>query len=374
MRLYNSIDSLCNSYSIPISEKTIGYLQFFSEIMIASSTDIVSMKYSIVDASTGNEASIKPLNAVAQYLGDNTFRILLQGFYNIPELFNFRFKIVVTTETQTVTLYSDVFSYMKCSNSYPIIPCLVGTEQYSSYGAFMGEIKDNIVFQSWHTNEPKKYTPVVFLRHVSFNKKTSTIEYKKLNNKPLKSTLKKTYNLICEPVSSIYSEYIMDIFGFGKVNLLGETYAFDTYSDEILDEKDCCSLYKITATAYKETKLRIACSNNCVVLDPIDCDDFDGFEFTCSLPLNVSVTSSDNSIVINATNTNNEVYRIRWGKTINGIYSTANTSTFPFIINNVSMNTDYTIEIHNYCGEKLTYTIYNDSYKIFDNTFDNTFE
>jgi len=272
MRLYNSINSFCDSYSIPINDSTIGYLQFFSEFTIPNTTDILTIDCFIADT-TDILTITKPLNIIAQYIGDNTYRMLIQGFNNIPKSYRFRFKILVSTELGTTEFYSDLFSYEKCDNSYPIIPCLVDGQQYSSYGAFLGEITGNIVYQSWHTHESKKYTPVVFLRNVSFNKKTSTIEYKKLNNKPLKSTLKKNYNLICEPVSSIYSEYVMDIFGFGKVNLLGNTFAFDSYSDEIIDEKDCCSLYKITATAYKETQLRLQCSNNCVVLEPIDCND-----------------------------------------------------------------------------------------------------
>jgi|GEM_PF-6126052 len=305
MRLYNSIHGFCDSYSIPINESTIGYLQFYSEFVIPNSVDILTVKCFIIDAA-GAEIQTTPLNIIAQYLGNNTFRVLIQGFHNIPKLFRFRFKIVITTESKTAIFYSDLFSYMKCENSYPVIPCLTENQQYSSYGAFLGQITGNIVYQSWHTNEPKKYTPVIFLRNVSFNKKTSTVEYKKLNNKPLKSTLRKNYNLICEPVSSIYSEYVMDIFGFGKVNLLGNTYAFDTYSDEILDEKDCCSLYKISATAYKETQLRLQCSNNCVVLDPVTCDDVSPLEL--NIPIHVyandlvaGYTKDITQIILNAT-------------------------------------------------------------------------
>ncbi|MCQ4139228.1 hypothetical protein [Chryseobacterium sp. EO14] len=278
MRLYNNIDSLCDSYSIPVTNNTIGYLQFFSEFVVPGATDVTTVKCFVIDAKTGVESSVTPLNIVVQYLDNNTFRLLIQGYNNLPELFKFRFKIEISTNSATVpkvNLFSDLFSFLKCEVSYPIIPCLVDTQQYSSYGAFLGEISGNIVYQSWHTGGKKKYTPVVFLRNVSFNKKTSTIEFKKLNNKPLKSTLKKNYNLICEPVSSTYSEYVMDIFGFGKVNILKNTFAFDTYSDEVIDEKDCCSLYKITATAYKETQLRLQCANNCVVLDPVDCSDLE---------------------------------------------------------------------------------------------------
>ncbi|CAA7196738.1 hypothetical protein [Chryseobacterium potabilaquae] len=273
MRLYSSINSFCDSYAIPISESTIGYLQFFSELVIPNSTDVVTLKCYVVDAIAMNEVLATPLNSIVQYLGDDTFRMLIQGFHDIPESFRFRFKIVITTDSNSAIVYSDLFSFEKCVVSYPIIPCLAEGQQYSGSGAFLGEITGSIVYQSWHTHEPKKYTPVVFLRNLSFNKKTSTIEYKKLNNKPLKSTLKKNFNLICEPVSSMYSEYVMDIFGFGKINLLTKTYAFDTYSDEILDEKDCYSLYKISATAYQETQLRLQCSNQCVVLDPITCED-----------------------------------------------------------------------------------------------------
>lgn len=318
MRLYNTLNSFCDSYSIPVNENTIGYLQFYSEFAIPNSIDILTIKCYVVDSS-GAETLTTPLNIVAQYMGDNIFRMLIQGFHDIPESYRFRFKIMITTESGSAVFYSDLFSYVKCENSFPIIPCLVDGQQYSSYGAFLGEITGNIVYQSWHTHESKKYTPVVFLRNVSFNKKTSTIEYKKLNNKPLKSTLKKNYNLICEPVSSNYSEYVMDIFSFGKVNLLGNTFAFDSYSDEIIDEKDCCSLYKIAATAYKETQLRLQCSNNCVVLDPITCDDVSPLEQNIPIHVNstdlvVGYTKDITQLILDATG-----YDISELEFINGI-------------------------------------------------------
>ncbi len=274
MKLYSSISSLCSNYSIPLSDDTIGYLQFFQEFDTIHQTNVTTINYYVIDTITGIETPITPLNAVVQYLGDFKFRMLLQGFHDLPNLDFFRFKIEVNfADGSRTTLFSDLFSFVRCDVSFPIIPCLVETQEYSINENYINEISGNIVYQSWHTAVPKKYTPVVFLRNVSFNRKTNTIEFKKLNNKPLKTTLKRTYSFRSEPISATYIDDIDEIFGFGKVNLLGTTYVFDSYGIETLDEKDCCSLYKINATAYEENNLRLQCSNNCVVLNPVDCDD-----------------------------------------------------------------------------------------------------
>lgn len=274
MKLYDNINSLCSNYSIPLTNDTVGYLQFFKEFESLGNVDVNTVVCSVIDVETNTETISTPLNAVVQYIGNNQFRMLLQGFYNLPQNSFFRFKVVVTfPDATTKTFYSDLYSFEKCDTSYPIIPCLVETQEYSINDNFINEIAGNIVYQSWHTGLPKKYTPVVFLRNVSFNRKTNTIEFKKLNNKPLRTIVKRTYSLRSEPISRNYIDDIDEVFGFGKVNLLNKTYSFDTYGIEVLDEKECCSLYKINATSYEENDLRIQCSNNCIVLSPIDCDD-----------------------------------------------------------------------------------------------------
>jgi hypothetical protein len=284
MQLYDEIESICSGYSIPLTTDTIGYLQLFHNFTSVPNLDINTVKYYAV-TKDGTQTQISALNTVAQYLGNNNFNFLAQGF-SVPTLQNFRIKVEIKMNSGTIeTFYTDLFTFEQCGNSGALIPCLVNGQQYSVNGNFIDEINENIVYQSWQTNEPKKYTPVAFIRNLSFIRKSNTIEYKKLNNKPLRTTLKKDYKIKCEPIPESYIDTINEVFSFGKVNLLDKTYAFDTYNIEVIDENDCCSLYKINATAYEESKLRLLCSNNCTVLSPVDCSDVDYSPYKMTLLL-----------------------------------------------------------------------------------------
>lgn len=266
----------CEEYSIPINGSVLGYLQLYINDTIAGKNDVVSIKTYVVDLETGVVTPISALNKISQFLGDGKFQSIIQGLNALPELHKFKFKTEIVyggAPNVTKNYYSPVYSWEDCSEISAIIPCLIDGQEYTINGNFIGEIVNNVVYQSWHTALEKKYSPAVFLRNVSFNRKTNSVEFKKLNNKPLKTTLRRNYSLYCEPIGNDYLDELDDVFSFGKVNVLGTTFVLDSYSLEALDEKDCCSLYKITATAYEESKLRLLCSNNCTVLEPIDCDD-----------------------------------------------------------------------------------------------------
>ena len=273
MNLYKSIDSYCSNYAIPLTVDTVGYLQFYNYFNSLGAIDINTIKYYQVNQ-FGVETEISALNTIGQYLGSSNFQTITQGLQLI-EMQNFRIKMVVKMNNGTVeTFYSDMFTFEQCGTSYALIPCLVDGQQYSVNDNFIGEIIGNIIYERWLIPSEKKYTPVAFIRNLSFNQKTNTIEYNKLNNKPLRTTLKKDYKFKSEPIPEFYVDTINEVFAFGKVNLLSKTFAFDTYSIDVIDENDCCSFYKINATAYIESKLRLLCSNNCVVLSPIDCSSY----------------------------------------------------------------------------------------------------
>jgi hypothetical protein len=272
MKLTNEPLNNCDWY-IPITEDTIGYIQLTSEFHLPGEIDIDTLKIYYINPETGVETQINALNKIVQYLGNNDFRLLIQGLYGI-ESDKFYFKIKAKgLNGNEISLYTPTYKKELCRSVGVLIPCLVDGQTHDINGNFIEDISGSIVYQSWQTNETKKYTPVAFLRNVSFNRKSNTIEYKKLNNKPLRTTLKRDYLFRGEPIPSWYLDYLDAVFSFGKVNILGTTYAMDSYSVDVLDEKDCCSFYKITATAYDELKLRLQCSNNCVVLSPIDCGD-----------------------------------------------------------------------------------------------------
>lgn len=276
--MYNTgnSDLKCTEYSIPINSSVLGYLQFYHNDTIAGKTDVVSIKTYVVDLETGVVTPISALNKLSQYLGDGEFQTIIQGLTGFPELNKFKFKTEIVyggSPNVTKNYYSPVYARNDCEDISVIIPCLIGGQQYTINGNFVDTIEGNIVYQSWHSATEKKYSPAVFLRNVNFNRKANVVEFKKLNNKPLKTTLKRNYGLFTEPVSVEYVNELDDVFSFGKVNILGTTYVLDSYSVEPLDEKDCCTLYKVIATAYKESKLRLLCSNNCTILEPIDCDD-----------------------------------------------------------------------------------------------------
>lgn len=275
MNLYNSIDNYCSNYAIPLTTDTVGYLQFYHKFNSNFALDINTVKYFQVDKN-GVETPISALNTIVEYLGSSNFHLISQGL-QLLETQNFRVKIEVTTNNgNTEIFYSDMFTFEPCGNSSALIPCLVDGQQYSVNGNYIGDIEvKDVVYQSWQIPSEKKYTPVVFIRNLSFRRKTNTIEYRKLNNKPLRTTLKRDYKLKCEPIPSTYIDQIDEVFAFGKVNLLDKTFAFETYNVEVIDENDCCSLYRINATAYEESKIRLLCSNNCTILSPVDCEDYE---------------------------------------------------------------------------------------------------
>lgn len=293
LRVYNqgNSDLKCTEYSIPINASVLGYLQHYIEDTVPVNNDVVAVKNYVVDLETGATTEVQALNKISQYLGNSKFRTVIQGYTNLPTLNKFKFKTVITygnpngncTLCNTREYYTPVYSWESCSDISVIIPCVIETQQYTINGNFIDTIVGNIVYQSWKTGTEKKYTPSIFLRNVHFNRKSNLVEFKKLNNKPLKTTLKRNYNLYCEPVGQDYLNEIDEVFSFGKVNILSKTYVLDTFSLEVIDERDCCGLYKITATAYEESKLRLLCSNNCVILQPIDCDDFVGQDYTYTI-------------------------------------------------------------------------------------------
>jgi hypothetical protein len=275
-------DLICTEYSIPINAKVLGYLQFYIKDTVINKNDVISIKTYVVNLENGLVTKITALNKISQYLGNGLFQTVIQGLNGLPTLRKFKFKTEIVyggAPNVTKNYYSPVYSWEVCSDISPIIPCVIDGQLYTINDNYIGDIEGNIVYQSWHTATEKKYTPCVFIRNVSFNRKSNTVEYKKLNNKPLRTTLKRNYSLYCEPVSQEYINEIDDVFTFGKVNILSKTYVLDTYIIDTLDEKDCCPMYKITATAYEESKIRLLCSNNCVILEPIDCDDLVSNDF-----------------------------------------------------------------------------------------------
>jgi hypothetical protein len=270
MQLYTNIDSLCADYSIPLNSQTIGYLQFYTEFNTLA-TDITTVKCYIQNATT--TTLIHPLNIIAQKNSTNTMRFLVQGL-NIttaPDYFRFRFDLTDNLGNTTV-LYSDNFNFDLCDNSDVLIPCLVAG-QVSQY-TYMNEFIGNIVYSHWTIASEKKYTPVLFLRNVAFNIKSATIEYKKVNNKPLFATNKNNHFLRSELIPKNYIQTFNEVFSFGKVQIKDVVYNIDSYSIDVIDDTDNCSLYKPNITAYEEVKTRIFCSNTCVVLSPISCEDY----------------------------------------------------------------------------------------------------
>jgi len=278
---------LCSDYYVPLNSVTLSLLQFYHEHTDPLGGDVVSFKAQIIDVTSALFTPTIPINTTIKKEG-NTYKILIQGINNVPINRAFRLLFTMNLFTGANTAFiSDAFMYSDCDNSAAIIPCIVDGQTYSSENFYLGEITGVTAYESWHTTAEKKYTPVVFLRNLSFNKTTSTIEYKKIKNKPLFSTTKKTYSLRCEVVPAWYTIQIMDIFAFGKVNLfkgineegfeesdmpLNKTYSFETYSDEVLDETDCCSFYRISATAYEENEIRLICGNTCKIVDGVRCN------------------------------------------------------------------------------------------------------
>ncbi len=281
-------DLKCTDYSIPINISVLGYLQHYIEDTVLVNNDVVAIKNYVVDLETGAVTEVEALNKISQHLGGSKFRTVIQGYTNLPTLTKFKFKTVITygnpngncTICNTREYYTPVYSWEDCSDISAIIPCIIDGQEYTINGNFIGVISTGIVYQSWKTAAPKKYSPAIFLRNVHFNRNNNTVEFKKLNNKPLKTTLKRNYNLYCEPIGRDYLDEFDEVFSFGKVNILSKTFVLESFSVEVIDEKDCCSLYRLIATAYEESKLRLLCSNNCTVLQPIDCDDFVGSDFT----------------------------------------------------------------------------------------------
>lgn len=273
MKLYQNINTFCNSYSIPLNSNTIGYLQFYTEFS-TTATDIITVKSYILNA-FGTKVLIHPFNIIIQKNATNTMRILVQGL-NITTAFNnepFRFEFDLEDNFgNTIYLYSDLFKFDLCDNSDVLIPCLVDGQvsQYNYINDFVG----NIVYNRWLINSEKKYTPVIFLRNVAFNLKSTTTEFKKVNNRPLYATNKKNHFLRSELIPQEYIEVFDEVFSFGKVQIKGVVYNLDTYSIDVIDDKDNCSWYKPNITAYEEYRTRINCSNTCVVLSPINCNSY----------------------------------------------------------------------------------------------------
>lgn len=170
---------------------------------------------------------------------------------------------------QIYNLYSEWLEHEPCTGEVAtILPCIQSGLVTDINGDFVGTVPNPNVRVHFNSILNMYYSPQMYLRNATMVQTGDRYDFKKINNKILKSTLSKVRTLDSEWIQENAFTMLHSVFGFNKVWFEGFIFVPDTFETELQDVKALHQYHKINLTTYIEVNKVFLCTSNCYVAPP----------------------------------------------------------------------------------------------------------